>query len=159
MAIVQTPGLYFIDAVSTGFPVGTPVGAGANVEGFILPFGFRVGIHCYTIFLSVGGATTGLSLRARAYFSDGATPLTAGFKDLWTGLTAAGTAGTGVLHVDAAQNITADTGLTSSIASFLLATPYLRFNVLNPDGVNAATVSVAIALCTLCCPSAHGISE
>lgn len=139
-AVIETPGGVWLEPADVGFNA-TLVAAAANVNGSILPWRAGYAFRFVGIFWGKAGVSNDFTLRVEVLDADGQTQLVA-VVNLWSNITGNQSFG---WWFDNTPRVFSGVGNPAPMSSVLSA-PYLRFNVLNNDGVNDGNVTVRVLL-------------
>lgn len=134
------PDALWYDPADLGFNGAVIAGAGSlagNIVGWAAAYGFSSAV----LFLSYTGAASTVTVRSQGFDIDGQTSLEA-LANLWVAVTGTGSAD---WYKDNQPRASIGTIATTDVGR-MLGPPALRFNILNNDGVNAATVTMRAIL-------------
>lgn len=134
------PGSVFYEPADLGFNA-TPVGAGLDVNGSIIPAAILTRGQQFVMHLNASAAVLSLNVRINLFREDGQTALLPANQNFWTSLSVADAWLSYTLGGTAAT--TAGTGAANASAPVLIW-PYVRFNVSNSS---AASTNVTLRLC------------
>lgn len=133
----------WLDPADLGFNALVIAGA-ANANGLVIPWAASYRFRRINFWLRLTGPASSVSLRLNQELDfNGTTVLRSGISAIWTTVT------TGVMCMSAGALSTTIASVGAVLANPLASVwgaPYLQFNVLNNDGVNAATVSLSVGL-------------
>lgn len=135
----EFPGGLWYEPADLGFD-DTLIGAGATVEGSIVPWTSRYAFSRVVLFWFKSGVSANFDVGIDSIDIDGSS-LLAGSSSLWTGILIVRTQSLWGLDTPRPLN-----GAAPAAFQGLLGSPYVKFRVINQDGANPGNVTLKALL-------------
>jgi hypothetical protein len=133
----------WLQPADLGFDAAVIAGAG-NLNGLVIPWAASYRFRRMNFWLRLTGAVINASLRLNQELDfDGVTVLRSGLTGFWNNATASGAMCASASLVTSLASVGA---VTAAVLPMLWGAPYLQFNVLNNDALNAVTVTLRVGL-------------